>query len=79
MYAADRNAPEHVRCRSLLESWRIRNDAWFLTWGICVLRQSWSGAAAREFLLVITAAPGLTLLLPTERHSAGNDACILIS
>ncbi len=33
VYAADESAPEHERCRSLLQTWRIRNGAWYLTWG----------------------------------------------
>jgi toxin-antitoxin system PIN domain toxin len=79
VYAADVSAPEHERCRALIERWRHTSSAWFLTWGICyeflrvvthprVLRLPWSGAAANEFLAAITAAPGLGMLVQTERH-----------
>jgi predicted nucleic acid-binding protein len=34
VYAADESAPEHARCRALLERWRRRNGAWYVTWGI---------------------------------------------
>jgi predicted nucleic acid-binding protein len=79
VYAADTSAPEHERCRTLLERWRAGSAAWYLTWGICyeflrvvthprVLRRPWSGRAASEFLDAVAAAPGLGLLVQTDRH-----------
>lgn len=79
VYAADESAPEHDRCRSLVERWREGSAAWFLTWGICyeflrvvthprVLRRPWSGRTANKFLDAVAAAPGLTLLVQTDRH-----------
>ena len=79
VYAADSSAPEHARCRALLERWRVGSAAWFLTWGIRyeflrvvthprVFRHPWSGRAANEFLEAVAAAPGLGLLVQTERH-----------
>ncbi|MEP7347414.1 MAG: TA system VapC family ribonuclease toxin, partial [Gemmatimonadaceae bacterium] len=79
VYAADESAPEHVRCRALLEQWRKRQGAWYLTWGICyeflrvvthsrVLRRPWSAASAREFLDAVQSSPGLGMLVPTDRH-----------
>lgn len=81
VYAADRSAPEHARCRALLEEWREGSAAWFLTWGICyeflrvvthprVLRRPWSAASASAFLEAVLASPGLSVLVPTERHRA---------
>jgi hypothetical protein len=81
VYAADVAAPEHERCRTLLERWRERSSAWFVTWGICyeflrvvthprVLRRPWSAGAANEFLEAVAAAPGLGMLVQTERHRA---------
>lgn len=81
VYAADTSAPEHERCRSLIERWRKSSAAWFLTWGICyeflrvvthprVLRRPWSGPLAHEFLEGVAAAPGMTFLVPTDRHAA---------
>ena len=43
VYAADAHAPEHTRCRAILDRWRRRSGAWYLTWGICY-----------EFLRVVT-------------------------
>lgn len=79
VYAADTSAPEHGRCRMLLEQWREGNAAWFLTWGICyeflrvvthprVLRRPWSAPAASGFLEAIWESPGLSFLVPTDRH-----------
>lgn len=80
VYAADESAPEHDRCRALLEGWRRRNGAWYLTWGICyeflrvvthprVLRQPWTITAAVQFLGAVQDSPALDFLIPTERHS----------
>jgi toxin-antitoxin system PIN domain toxin len=80
VYAADESAPEHARCRALLEEWRRRNGAWYLTWGICyeflrvithprVLRQPWGLDQALRFLAAIQEAPALGMLVPTERHA----------
>ncbi|MGQ0733166.1 MAG: type II toxin-antitoxin system VapC family toxin [Acidobacteriota bacterium] len=80
VYAADASAPEHLRCRALVESWRRQNGAWYLTWGICyeflrvvthsrVLRQPWTMDAAVGFLGALQESPGLSLLVPTDRHT----------
>lgn len=79
VYAADVSAPEHDRCRALVERWRESSSAWFLTWGICyeflrvvthprVLRRPWSGRDANTYLTAIAASPGLAMLVQTERH-----------
>ena len=79
VYAADGDAPEHGRCRALLERWRGRSGAWYLTWGVCyeflrvvthprVLRTPWTAPEANGFLAALLASPGLGLLVPTERH-----------
>jgi predicted nucleic acid-binding protein len=73
------SAPEHVRCRELVEGWRRRNGAWYLTWGICyeflrvvthprVLRHPWTMAAGVHFLSALQASPSLEVLVPTDRH-----------
>jgi toxin-antitoxin system PIN domain toxin len=85
VYAADTSAPEHARCRTLIEEWRRGRGAWYLTWGICyeflrvvtharVLRRPWTSIAAREFLTALHASPGLELLAPTDRHGAVLEA-----
>jgi toxin-antitoxin system PIN domain toxin len=79
VYAADTSAPEHERCRTLLEQWRKGSAAWFLTWGICyeflrvvthprVLRRPWSASAAADFLDAVAASRGLGFLVPGDRH-----------
>lgn len=79
VYAADQSAPEHTRCRTLMEAWRGRNGAWYLTWGICyeflrvvthprVMRRPWTMDAAVGFLAALQASPGLGVLVPTDRH-----------
>ena len=79
VYAADESAPEHARCRSLVETWRRRNGAWYLTWGICyeflrvvthprVMRHPWTMESGVSFLEALRASPGLGVLIPTERH-----------
>lgn len=81
VYAADTTVPEHVRCRALVEQWRRRHGAWFLTWGIAyeflrvvthprVMRQPWTMEAAVGFLAALQDSPGLTFLVPTNRHAA---------
>ncbi|HET9425299.1 MAG TPA: TA system VapC family ribonuclease toxin [Gemmatimonadaceae bacterium] len=79
VYAADAAAPEHARCRALVERLRLQSGAWYLTWNICyeflrvathprVFRAPWSVAAANGFLRALQASPSLVMLLPTERH-----------
>lgn len=80
VYAADADAPEHARCRELLERWRARAGAWYLTWGVCyeflrvvthprALRRAWAAADALAFLRAVQASPGLRMLVPTDRHA----------
>lgn len=79
VYAADAAAPEHARCRGLVERWRVQSGAWYLSWNVCyeflrvvthprVFRQPWSAEAANGFLRAIQASPSLVMLRPTERH-----------
>lgn len=79
VYAADESAREHERCRALLETWRRRSGAWYLTWGISyeflrivthprVMRRPWTVQAGVRFLEALHASPGLGVLVPTPRH-----------
>lgn len=81
VYAADEDSPQHKRCRELLNGWRSRPDAWFVTWGILyeflrvtthprVMRRPWTAPGAWSFVSAMLASPGLGLLVPTERHEA---------
>ena len=80
VYAADQSAPEHARCRGLVEQWRQRPGAWYVTWGICyeflrvvtharVLRHPWTIDRAAVFLAALQESPGLGVLVPTDRHA----------
>lgn len=80
VYAADESAPEHARCRALVETWRPRNGAWYLTWGICyeflrvvthprVMRHPWTITEGARFLAALQDSPGLSVLVPTDRHA----------
>ena len=57
VYAADRAAEGHVRCRGLLEEWRLGPTPWYLTWNVIyeflrvathprVFRKPWSADQA---------------------------------
>jgi toxin-antitoxin system PIN domain toxin len=81
IYAANEDAPEHLRCRAQLDAWRSRAGAWYLTWGICyeflrvtthrrVMERPLSAAEAWGFLKSVLASPGASLLIPTARHAA---------
>ena len=79
VYAANRNAPEHHACRSLVE--RCRNSAlpWRVTWGVLyeflrvvthprVFETPWSVTEAWAFVEALCASPSLRVLSETERH-----------
>jgi uncharacterized protein len=80
VYAADRDSPFHGACREWLEHQRVRADAWYTTWAILyefmrvtthprVMRRPWKAQAAWEFVRVLLASPGLSVLAATPRHS----------
>jgi toxin-antitoxin system PIN domain toxin len=80
VYAADVDAAEHERCRELVEGWRRRSAAWYLTWGISyeflrvvthprVFRRPWTSDGALRFLEGLWHSPGLGILVPTDRHT----------
>lgn len=79
VYAADADAPEHARCRQLLEDLRAQSGAWYLTWNVCyeflrvvthprVFRRPWTPSQAHAFLRALWASPSLGMLVPTDRH-----------
>jgi len=79
VYAANRDARSHGACRAWLDERRRSADAWFLTWSIVyefirvithprVLERPWTGGDAWEFLEALFAAPGLEILVETDRH-----------
>lgn len=79
LYAADRDSPDRVKCRTLIENWRQRSSPWHLTWGIIyeflrvsthpnVFRKPFSLTQAWSFVEVVLASPTLTVLAPTRQH-----------
>jgi hypothetical protein len=79
IYAADKDAPAHRRCRALVERWRKQTTPWYVTWGIVyefvrvvthprVLRRPFSPAEAWSFLDAVFASPRLRILVETDRH-----------
>lgn len=80
VYAVNCDAPEHERCRALVESWRARVTPWCLTWGILyeflrvvthprVFRQPLALDDAWQFVQALLGSPSLMLLLHTARHA----------
>ena len=79
VYSANRNSPEHNRCRDFVEHVHRDSNLWFLTWGIIyeflrvvthhrVMTQPWDVTNAWRFILVLLASPGLEILRETDRH-----------
>lgn len=87
VYAADKDSEHHEPCRRLLESWRSQVAAWHLSWNVIyeflrvtthprVFRAPWTAREAWGFVEAVLASPGLSILLPTERHPAVAAAMI---
>jgi toxin-antitoxin system PIN domain toxin len=81
LYAADQDSEFHGRCRQLLEELRAQPAPVFLTWAICyeflrvsthprVFRTPWVPADAWRFIDALLTAPGISVLQPTQRHTA---------
>jgi toxin-antitoxin system PIN domain toxin len=79
LYAVDLDSPDHVKCRSLVEEWRVGSSPWHLTWGVIyeflrvsthpnVFRKPFALAQAWSFIEAVLASPSLTILTATERH-----------
>ncbi len=79
VYAADRSADGHAKCRALLEEWRSGSTPWYLTWNIIyeflrvsthprVFRRPWKADQAGEFVAALLEAPGLSVLVHGDEH-----------
>jgi toxin-antitoxin system PIN domain toxin len=79
VYAANADAPEHTRCRELVEAWRHGREPWYTSWAILyefacivthprVLPQPWSAEAALEFVRALIDTPSHRVLVESERH-----------
>jgi len=80
VYAADTDSPFHAPCRQWLERQRARADAWYTTWPILyeflrvtthprVMRRPWSVSSAWAFVTALLASPGISVLVPSQRHA----------
>lgn len=80
VYAADEDSSFHTPCFELLQKWRERASAWYITWGIIyeflrvsthprVFRTPWPAARAWSFVNAVMASASLGILIPTDRHS----------
>lgn len=81
VFAADRDAPGHERCRERLLAWREQPEPWYLTWSVVyeflrvtthprVFRRPWSSPQAWSFIESVLAAPSLALLTESDRHAS---------
>jgi hypothetical protein len=81
VYAADRDNEHHSVCRGLLDVWRGQITPWHLTWNVIyeflrvtthprVFHTPWSAIDAWSFVSATLASPGVSLLIPTERHAS---------
>ena len=80
VYAADARSQFHAPCRQWLERQRGRTGAWFVSWPIVyeflrvtthprVMRQPWTAPQAWDFVKSLLASPGISVLVPTQRHA----------
>ena len=80
VYAADEDSPFHSAYHDWLERQRNRADAWFITWAILyeflrvmihprVMRRPWNVREAWVFVQALLTSPGLSALVPTQRHA----------
>ncbi|MEX2284645.1 MAG: TA system VapC family ribonuclease toxin [Gemmatimonadota bacterium] len=81
IYAANQDAPEHLRCRELVEQWRVGRKRWYTTWAVLyeflrvvthprVFPRPWEIAPALEFVEGVLASPSHRVLVETERHAS---------
>lgn len=81
IYAANVGAPEHARCRELLEGLRSGREPWYTTWAILyeflrvvthprVLPKPWSAVAALEFVDALLGTASHRVLTESDRHAS---------
>lgn len=79
VYAANKDSPEHAKCRGLLNEWRAQATPWYVTWGIVyeflrvtthprVFERPFSLKDSWRFLEALFASPSLRVLVESERH-----------
>lgn len=81
LYAANADAAEHRRARTLVEEWCAGDESWFLTWGIVyefcrvathprVFTAPLTLPDARTWIESLVGGRSDNILLPTDRHAA---------
>jgi toxin-antitoxin system PIN domain toxin len=79
VYAADADSPFHKRAVAWLGRQRPRPDAWYVSWPIVFeflrvtthprgMPRPWSLEKSWSFVSALLASPGLSVLVPTDRH-----------
>ena len=79
VYAADQDSPFYAQCQTWLEAQRQQSEAWYTTWPILyeflrvtthprVMRRPWKAPTAWKFVTTLLDSPGLSILVPTQRH-----------
>src|SRR5688572_5759625 len=79
VYAANVDAPEHERCRELVEGWQRGREPWYTTWAILyefarvvthprVLPRPWGAGPALDFVDALLTTPSHRVLVESERH-----------
>lgn len=80
VYAADVHSQFHSACRQWLDRRRKQSGAWYVSWPIVyeflrvatharVMRRPWAAPKAWEFVTSLLASPGISVLVPTQRHA----------
>ena len=80
VYAANRDAAEHLTCKRLVESWCNQSGIWHVTWGILyefvrvvthprVFPSPWLSGRAWSFVETLLLSAGLVVLKETELHA----------
>lgn len=79
VYAADRDAVGHDRCRAMLEQWRQQASPWYLCWNVIyeflrvtthprVFRKPLTASDSWGFITSILASRGVGILSEGEGH-----------
>ena len=79
VYAANADTTFYLRASAWLEKQRSRPDAWYVTWPIIFeflrvttdprgLPHPWTASKAWSFVSALLDSPGLSVLVPTDRH-----------
>lgn len=87
VYAVDQDSPAHAGCRARVDRWRVQRAPWHVTWSILyeflrivtharVFRRPMTATDALGFLKALLGAPGLEVLVETDRHAAEVEQCL---